>query len=476
MDRVTAILRFQWRAYWRRFRSAKSISAGNAGVLVLFGAIGLVRYLQQLPVVAAQLAQGETQRYETLLGAVFLVWLFPVLGESHRGISSRALLHTPLTNRELFLIRFGSIFISPFTWILTAASLALVYPITRAANPLAGVVALLVFILFALSLSLTIAHMLSNRLLRRWLIALVIAAVGSWLVTGRLSSIVSWMPHHLVAEVAVAAKPFGSFGVLVFITIVSVVLSLWTFKGSLQPGDTRRSQKFNFVGFSLLPGKFGVLLKKDFRYLIRLLDLYLALAVAIMLSIYLAASPEPSPPVFRVVLVLLYLPLIAIASNCFGLDSALGLDRYAIFPLRGREILLTKNLSFFVIVISLFAAVLPFAWSRFDAGVVALGLIEAVLIGLAYLTWGNWRSIKEPYKILFYRFASGGSTVDAIMGMLFGSLPGAIMAALLYRENYGALWKIVLLVIVYVALYFVSVTWVGRRFEERREVIRAALT
>jgi hypothetical protein len=98
-----------------------------------------------------------------------------------------------------------------------------------------------------------------------------------------------------------------------------------------------------------------------------------------------------------------------------------------------------------------------------------------VLIALAYLSWGNWRSIKEPYKMLFYRFASGGSTVDAIMGMIFGSLPGALMASLLYRENYAALWKIGVLLVVYVALYCFSVSLCGRRFEERRETIRAAV-
>ncbi len=100
MDRVSAILHFQWRAYWRRFRNARNISTSNVGVLVLFGGIGVVRYVQQLPGVAAQLTQGETRQYEMLLTAVFLVWLFPVLGESRRSISSRALLHTPLSNRD----------------------------------------------------------------------------------------------------------------------------------------------------------------------------------------------------------------------------------------------------------------------------------------------------------------------------------------------------------------------------------------
>ena len=57
MDRITAILRCQWRAYWRRFRSATSLTRHNVGILVVFGAIVIPRYLQQLPLVAKQLAK-----------------------------------------------------------------------------------------------------------------------------------------------------------------------------------------------------------------------------------------------------------------------------------------------------------------------------------------------------------------------------------------------------------------------------------
>src|SRR5215470_13499921 len=117
MDRIKAILQCQWRAYWRRFRGAGNLSTNNLGLLVIIGGIGVVRYFQQLPLAAAQLAKGGTARYETLLLLVFLVWLLPVMGESRRSISSRDLLHFPLTSLELFVIRLSSVFFSPSTWV-----------------------------------------------------------------------------------------------------------------------------------------------------------------------------------------------------------------------------------------------------------------------------------------------------------------------------------------------------------------------
>src|SRR5215208_4378796 len=161
MDRIKAVLECQWRAYWR-FRRTGNLSTSNLGLLVIFGGMGVVRYFQQLPRAAAQLAQGGTARYEALLLLVFLIWLFPVMGQSRRSISSRDLLHFPLSSRELFLIRLSSVFFSPWTWIIVAVSLALVYPVALARHPVIGTVALLTYLLLALFTSLTITQLLHN--------------------------------------------------------------------------------------------------------------------------------------------------------------------------------------------------------------------------------------------------------------------------------------------------------------------------
>jgi len=472
MDRVAAILSFQWRAYWRRFQRAGNLTTNNAGVWVLFGGIAVFRYLQLLPRISRQFAHGDSTTYEALLIGVFFVWMLPVLGESWRSINSRALLHTPLTPHELFLIRLGSVFVSPVTWVIVVCTLALGYPLANAPRPVTGALALALFLLFSLAMSLTIAHVLSSAAMRKLLLgAMVVLSVlvGVLWLTKRTPGF-SWWPNRWAADAAIEANAFGPVAALVAMAIAAFGLSLWTFTSSLQYAGSRRSQRFTVLGLIQFPGRFGGLLKKDLRYFIRLLDFYFAVPIIILFAIYLASNPEPSAAVFRVVLIILLLPWISMASNCFGLDRAAGLDRYSLFPLSGRDMLVSKNLAFGLLFMGLVGAILPLAFWRFGAGVTVLGLVELVLMVLAYLSWGNWMSVRDPYKMQFYRFSAGGSPADAIIGMLFGSVPGLIIV-------YSAgLWTAVLLILVYSGLYYVSVTRSGRRFEARREEIRQSLS
>ena len=480
MDRIAAVLRFQWRAYWRRFQRAGNLTTNNAGVWVLFGGMGVFKYFQQLPGVTAQLARGETTRYQTLLVGVFLVWMLPVMGESWRSISSRGLLHTPLTSKELFFIRLGSILVSPASWIIAACSFALVYPLARAAHPVAGFIALLVFMLLSLATSLTIVHVLGNAQMRKLLLALIVISCVvvsvAWLAKGKgITGSFAWWPTTLAARAAVAPNTLGPLTALAAITAAAFALALWTFARSLQFAGSRRSQRFTLLGRLEFPGRLGGLVKKDLRYFTRLLDLYFALPVVILFINYLVWTPDSSATIFRVVLVVLFLTCISTAGNVFGLDNTLGLDRYSLFPLSGRDILLSKNLAFAMLFAILGAAILPFALWRLGVRVAALGVVELILLVLAYVSWGNWMSVKDPYKMQFYRFSAGGSIADALMGLLFGSLPGVIMIYLLYQGNARTSWLILPLTISYLVLYYFSVTSSGRRFEDRREHIRNAL-
>jgi len=477
MDRIAAILRFQWRAYWRRFQRKGNLTTNNAGVWLLFGGIGIVRYLQQLPGVASQIARGETKRFEALLLAVFLVWMFPVMGETWRSISSRSLLHTPLTSTHLYFLRLCSVFVSPASWVVGACSLALVYPIAKAAHPLAGLAALLLFVLFSFAMSLTIAHALTSAYVRKILLGAVIvvsALLGAfWFASGKaMTWSFAWWPNQLVAGAAVTRNRLVPVAVLTLMTVATFGLSFWSFIQGLESGGTRRSQRFAVLRWVDFPGRFRGLLKKDLRYFMRLLDVYFTLPVVILFIYYLVSTPEPSAAIFRVVVLILFLPCMSLADNLFGLDSPNGLDRYALFPLSGRDILLSKNLALAMVLIILSGAIFPFALWRFGVGLTALGIVELLLVGLAYLSWGNWMSVRQPYRMQFYRFSAGGSPADAVIGVFFGSVPGVIMIYLLYREDTGVVWKMCLMMVAYFALYYASLTRSGHRFEERLEAIR----
>jgi hypothetical protein len=229
-------------------------------------------------------------------------------------------------------------------------------------------------------------------------------------------------------------------------------LSLWTFRFTLQPRQDRRAQSVSLLSSIQLPGRFGGLLKKDLRYLSRLLDVYLTLPVVVLFN-----------------------TCTSIVFNSFGLDEPLGLDRYALFPLSAKEKLAGKNIAFAVVMAALFATILPLALLKMETWVVLVGCVELVLVGLAYASYGNCLSVKLPFKMQFYRFASGGSAVDAVMGMIFGSVPAAALIYLLYRQSFVVV-SIVLLLAIDVAIYVLSLRWAARVFDDDREVIRHALS
>ncbi|HEU4509541.1 MAG TPA: hypothetical protein VFR78_14950 [Pyrinomonadaceae bacterium] len=482
MDRIRGVLQSQWRAYWRRLRGAGTLRTSNAGPLVLLGGLFVVRYLQQLPVAASQLAKGETTRYEALLTAVFLAWLFPVMGETRRSITSRALLHLPFTANDLFLIRLGSAFISPVSWIIVACSLALCYPVALARHPLTGTLALLILLLLGLFTSLTVTHLLNSAVARVVILGvlLVATAIGGlvWLAERNevVETLTSVLPDRLAAAAAVSSAPVRSLAVLAGMTAVVGFLALRTFSLTLQPRQNQRSQSFTFLGLIDVPGRYGGLLKKDVRHYSRLLDIYFAVPIVLLFNMYLVGDTAPSAIAFFVTIGILFLPCISLAFNSFGLDRPLGLDRYTLFPLSDKQKLFSKNLAFGTIVMILFVTILPLTVWKLGMWTSVLGMIELIVVWLAYVSYGNWLSVREPFKMQFYRFASGGSPVDAVMGVIFGSVPVALTVYLVYNEGNGALWKLVLMTVIYLAIFLFSLSRSARLLESHQENIRRALS
>jgi hypothetical protein len=95
---------------------------------------------------------------------------------------------------------------------------------------------------------------------------------------------------------------------------------------------------------------------------------------------------------------------------------------------------------------------------------------------LAYVSYGNWLSVKQPFKMQFYRFSSGGSPVDALMGLIFGSAPAAFIVVLLTRNGSGALWQIGILFVIYAALFYFSLSRSARALEKNWEQLRRSLS
>jgi len=478
VDRVTTILRYQWRAYRRRFTRAGNLTAGNQGILLILSGIILFRYFQLLGTATADLAAGKTVMLEWLLAGIFLGWLFPLLSNAHLSISTSVLRHLPLSVKELFGIKAISLLMPPYVWMIVAGSLAICYPLAHAPHPLAGVTAALLFIVMSWLAGLSIAQLLSIAFWRKLLCAAVLGllcAGGLYVMSGRdltgLSHFSSFLPTNLVVRAAVAKQSWLAISTLSVLTVITLCASLWSFRQSLEPLASRRSQKnLNLTPFKF-PGKMGGLSAKDFRYFRRLLDPYLGLLAGALCSFYLVTADAPSSDVFWIFIIIIFVPNASVAFNCFGLDNRSGLDRYTLLPVNGKEIMLSKNLAFITVIgVQLLLMILLAGW-RLGLGVAALGLVEVALLALAYMTWGNWLSVNHPFKMQFFRLSSGGAPVDVLGGVVFGCLPGVVAIRLFHENKPGVLWITILMLLLYGALYLCSVIWAGRNFERKRERI-----
>ena len=494
MDRVRTIIHYEWRAYWRRFSRAGS-RAGNGGILLILSVLLAIRYLQMLLAAAAKVADGHSRLLVQILAAIFLVWLFPMVSNSRQTLASRKWLHLPLSLKERFLVRAISLLIPPSAWLVIAGSLAICYPLARARNPIAGIVAGLLFIAMAWLTGLTIAHLLNYAGWRRvfWISSLALLAVaGVYVIRGGTSATLlsfPFSPVMLVERAAMGNAAAGQaatqvwVGPLVSLTTLGVfvvacgVAALWSFKKSLAAAPEGSTRSLSILSPQVLPGRLGGLVAKEFRYFRRLLDIYLGVGAAMLGCLYLMVADVGSVGIFASFIVVVFICNAALAFNSFGLDNRSGLDRYTLLPLSGRATLLSKNLAYLMITGAQILPLLVFAGWRLGIFASVFGLIQAVALACAYLSWGSWMSVNHPLKMQFYRFAnSGAALVDEMGGIIFGSLPGILMIYLLQRPGRGATAGIGLILLLMATLYFFSVTRFGKRLGQQRGRISEALS
>jgi hypothetical protein len=162
--------------------------------------------------------------------------------------------------------------------------------------------------------------------------------------------------------------------------------------------------------------------------------------------------------------------------NCFGLDTTAELNRYFILPLRGKDVLLVKNLGLTVTVAAQLALlILTAAWRSgpLEAGA---EIVEAAVLLFSHLTWGNMVSVASPFKMQFYRFASSGAPLTAMAGATVGSAPGVVVLFLLHSEYSLSALGIAVILLLVIAAYLVSLQFAGKSLEHRRHVIGERLS
>lgn len=226
-----------------------------------------------------------------------------------------------------------------------------------------------------------------------------------------------------------------------------------------------------------IPGSIGGLAIKDFRYFRRLLDPYLGVLAAALGSFYLITADLASAGLFQVFLLGVFVLNAATAFNSFGLDNRAVMDRLKLMPVTGRTILLSKNLAFLMIVgVQVTPLILLGSW-RLGLPIGVVGIVEAASLAAMYMAWGNWMSVNYPFKMRFFQFSSSnGPVLEAIAGIIFGSLPGMIAIYYMRTEGLKAAWKIALLLMFSSLFYLVSVWHVGARFAQKQDRILNALS
>lgn len=482
---VPTLLRFQWRAYWRRFARGGKSTMGNQGLTLIIVGIILFRYVQALRLTTSDLTRGKTALLESLLAGIFVAWFVTTNSREQSSVATRRWLHLPLSLKQLFAVRAISLLTPPAAWLILLGSLAICYPLAHAPRPVTGIVAALLFITISGFVGLTVANLFSMALGRR-----VLGAVALILLSGAvlyfvnhepnslsdLSALLPLTPMALVGRAALGQQSWAAIMLLLIFSIVTFGAALWSFGKSLESASPRSSERAMKVARLRLPGRLGGLVAKDVRYFWRLLDTYLGLLAVAAGCLYLVTAASPSLDIFLIFLTLVFVPIAPLAFSCFGLDTASGLDRYALLPLTGQAIMLSKNLAFLSVVGVLAAPLILLAGWQLGVFAGALGLVAFTSLACACLTWGNWMSLSHPLKMQFFRFSSSSASVfDAMAGIIFSTSPGVLIIYLLHSRYYSVP-SLALAWLLFGCLYFFSLVRFGGRFERRRETIARVLS
>jgi hypothetical protein len=172
------------------------------------------------------------------------------------------------------------------------------------------------------------------------------------------------------------------------------------------------------------PGRLGGLIRKNVRQMLSVLDPYVALLLCISGAAYrfLAgrfSAKQPDAAAFPILALIIVLALSTYSECLFGLDSASGVTRYRLLPLRGWQVLLAKDVAFLGLLLALVA---PFtALVGLTAGLVALAIGHYPSV--------RWRLVQHRWRF------TGGKVVfgvaQAVGGIGLGMAEAQFGAAML---------------------------------------------
>ncbi len=283
-------------------------------------------------------------------------------------------------------------------------------------------------------------------------------------------------PATLVTTVAVATTPHAmAVPVATLLAGGAAVwyLLLWSFLRSLHGGTSETTAR-RATSTVQLPGRLGLLIRKEQRSISEVLDLWMGVLL-VLAAAAMALAASMSSTYRQAIFVIVCALNVNVTLNCLGLDRPAGLTRYLILPIRGKDLLLAKNVAVMVAVaVQLMPLLAIGAW---QSGFTQFGaeIVVAMVLIVAHLAWGNVVSVFEPRRTEPHRFAAPGETVTTSVSALIGSTPGVAVILLLRSDSRVAPLAIALIVLLTMAGYYGLLRYAGRRFERRIEIISRRL-
>jgi hypothetical protein len=482
---ASLILPYQWRAFWRRVLRTGGVKF-YFSVLVMLGWVTGSALPDRLSRAASELAAGQTASMDRLLLVICLLWVVVLSENLNVSLSSNRLRRFPIDVRSLVALKLSSLFLSPIAWLATIASVLALSPLLSARHPLLGSLTALFFVVLTIGVRVTASQLLEVARRRRRLRVAVVAVGGTVLAialasahhdSGSLTmSFMAVNPATLVTTIAIGstwvAMIFPLAALLVTGFIVWWLLS-WSFVWSLYEETTERTARraTSIAGF---PGRLGPLVQKDLRSLRTVLDLWMGLLLVLMAAA-LSLSMSLSSTVRQAILVIICALNANVTLNCLGFDRPTGLTRYLILPLRGKDLLLAKNVAMTALLAPQLALLSAIGAWQSGVAQLAADVVVATVLLLAQLAWGNLVSVFEPRRTEPHRFASGGEPVTVMMSVLIGSAPGVAMIVQLRSDSPAAWLSIAAIVVSTMAAYYGSLRYAGSSFERRIEFISRRL-
>ena len=481
MAGASLIFRYQWRAFWRRALRTGRVKF-YLTVLAVLGWMSAAALPNSLSRATDELAAGQTASMDRLLLALCVLWLAVVGEDLHVSLSSDRLRRFPVDLRSLFALRLLSLFLSPIVWLATIVSLLGLSPLLSSRNPLLGSLAAVLFLALTIGFGMSVSHLVRWR--RELFVA--VAAVGAVAAAFALplvqdarplsASLAAANPATLVTIVAIATTPNAMTLPMATLLVSGAAvwyLLRWSFLQSLHRETNERSAR-RATSIARLPGRLGPLVQKEQRAVSQVLDVWMVLLLSLAaaaVSFFASASS-----IFRQTMFVIVCAMNAnVMLNCLGLDRPAGLTRYLILPIRGKDLLLAKNVALMVIMaVQLLPLLAIGAW---QSGFIQLGVetVVAFLLIAAHLAWGDVVSVFEPRRTEPYRFTSSGDPVTALVSALIGSTPGVSVMFLLRSDSRVAGLAIAAIVLLTMAAYYGALQYAGRSFERRIEIISSRL-